>query len=299
MTFRFKNSNGKLMKSDISSMSPMTGELSRFVFTHKVLGKYDASYFFDPKCGYIFIHSPFWIDEAYASAISALDTGLLARNIRNIAVVTKSIFQDGLDCCRGIDLGGGLGVFVRGMRDGGFDFYWTDAYADNVLARGFEAKIGVYNIAVAFEVLEHIPNPIAFLIDAQARYKFSTCFFSATCFSEDDIPPPDWWYWVFDTGQHISFFSLRALRWMAKELEMDLYHVKDDIYAFSKQAISPQHPVPVSLLRRAARKLGRITGMSDQGQRTSLTVPDHIMLRDRLRREQRTVPSSSAQRLKP
>jgi hypothetical protein len=73
----------------MSSMSPMTGEVSRLVFTHKVLGKYDASYFFDPKCAYIFVHSPFWLNEAYGSAISVLDTGLLARNIRNIEVVTS------------------------------------------------------------------------------------------------------------------------------------------------------------------------------------------------------------------
>src|ERR1035437_2818578 len=121
------------MKSSMSSMSPMTGELSQFVLTHKVLGKYDANYFLDPKSGYIFIHSPFWLDEAYKSAISALDTGLLARNIRNIEAVAKSISQDALNCSRGVDLGGGTGVFVRGMRDAGFDFYWTDAYADNVL----------------------------------------------------------------------------------------------------------------------------------------------------------------------
>ena len=97
----------------MSSMSPMTGEVGRFVFTHKVLGKYDANYFFDPKCGYIFVHSPFWLNEAYGSAISALVTGLLARNIRNIEVVTKSISQDALECSRGVDLGGGLGFLLE------------------------------------------------------------------------------------------------------------------------------------------------------------------------------------------
>jgi hypothetical protein len=265
-------------------MSPMTGEPSRFVFSHKVLGKYDANYFLDPECGYIFIDSPFWLNEAYESAISALDTGLLARNIRNVEVVTKSIFQDALKCSRGVDLGGGLGIFVRGMRDAGFEFYWTDAYADNVLARGFEAGIGDYDIAVVFEVLEHIPNPIAFLIEAKARYKFSTCFFTATCFTEDAIPSSDWWYWLFDTGQHISFFSLRSLQWMAKKLGMDLYHVQDDIYAFSTRAIRSQQQRPLTLLGRATRKLRRMIAASDPHIRTSLTMPDHILLRDRLRR---------------
>ena len=284
------------MKFSKSSVSPMTGEPCQFIFTHRVLGKYDADYFFDPKCGYIFAHSPLWLGEAYNSAISALDTGLLARNIRNIEVVTKSISQDSLCCSRGIDLGGGLGLFVRGMRDLGFDFYWVDAYADNALARGFEGDIGDYDIAVSFEVLEHVPNPIAFLIDAKARYKFSTCFFSATCFAEDAIPSPDWWYWAFDTGQHISFFSLRSLRWMANELGMDLYHVKDDVYAFSTRTISSQR---LSLLRRAARKLFRVLALSTKGERTSLTMPDHFLLRERLRRGRAADACSHVQNLEP
>jgi hypothetical protein len=279
------------------SISPMTGELSRFLFTHKVLGKYDAKYFIDPKCGYIFIESPFWLDEAYASAISALDTGLLARNIRNVAVVTKSILQDALNCSRGIDLGGGLGVFVRGMRDAGVDFYWADPYAENLFARGFEGEPADYDVVVAFEVLEHIPNPVAFLSDAKERYNFSTCFFSATCFSEDAVPSPEWWYWVFETGQHISFFSMRSLEWLAKELRMNLYHVKDDIFAFSTRAIASQQSKSFTLLGRAVQKIFGVVAASGSSERTSLTMPDHVLLRDRLRGEQETV--LSVKHLKP
>lgn len=53
------------------------------------------------------------------------------------------------------------GVFVRLMRDIGFDFYWQDKYTQNLFARGFE-----YNGNDAIEsittlrVLEHFANPI-------------------------------------------------------------------------------------------------------------------------------------------
>ena len=282
------------MKIRMSSMSPMTGELSQFLFTQKVLGKYDANYYLDPKCGYIFIDSPFWLDEAYKSAISALDTGLLARNIRNIDVVGKSIIQDTLNCARGVDLGGGIGVFVRGMRDSGFEFYWTDAYADNALARGFEAEIGEYDVAAAFEVLEHIQNPIAFLIDAKVRYKFSTCFFSATCFSEDAIPARDWWYWVFEIGSAYQFFFNEISPVDGQRVEHGSYHIKDDIYAFSTHPIRSQQPNPLSFLERSVRKLRRIIAMPEPVQRTSLTMPDHVLLRERLRGMQGVVASSKA-----
>jgi hypothetical protein len=39
---------------------------------------------------------------------------------------------------RFIDYGGGYGLFVRLMRDAGFDYYWFDKFCDNVLSKGFE-----------------------------------------------------------------------------------------------------------------------------------------------------------------
>jgi 2-polyprenyl-3-methyl-5-hydroxy-6-metoxy-1,4-benzoquinol methylase len=58
------------------------------------------------------------------------------------------------------------------MRDRDFDFYWSDKYSENLLARGFAANHGPYGVAVAFEVLEHLPNPIEFLRESKQPFEF-------------------------------------------------------------------------------------------------------------------------------
>ncbi len=47
------------------------------------------------------------------------------------------------------------------MRDIGFDFYWNDIYADNLLARGFELNnLESLEVITALECFEHFLNPI-------------------------------------------------------------------------------------------------------------------------------------------
>ena len=162
------------------------------------------------------------------------DTGGLVRNRHNVEIVSQRLEQCPHPFTSGVDLGGGYGLFVRGMRDAGWNFYWTDRYATNLLARGFEATAGVHEVVTAFEVLEHIENPLKFLQDARQAYQFETCFFSATCFDELKRPGDDWWYWSTETGQHISFFSLKSLNWMAGQLNMSLHHIEGEIYCFSR-----------------------------------------------------------------
>jgi hypothetical protein len=74
--------------------SPLTGAVSRHLFTDKVLNKYEAHYFFDDEAKFIFVDNPTWLDEAYSSAIYSSDTGILERNIRNIDFVYKVISQN-------------------------------------------------------------------------------------------------------------------------------------------------------------------------------------------------------------
>ena len=134
---------------------------------------------------------------------------------------------------RGIDIGGGYGLLVRGLRDAGLDFRWSDPFANNLLARGFEADEEPYAVATAFEVLEHLPDPLSHIKEARSQFGFDTLFFSATCFDPKDLPPQDWWYWAFETGQHISFFSEDCLSYMAEQLGMRKVHLSGDLYAFT------------------------------------------------------------------
>jgi hypothetical protein len=265
--------------------SPLSGSDSRLLFTHRVLGKYEAQYFYDETAGYIFVGNPHWLDEAYSSAIAITDTGVLQRNVTNIDAVARAIIQHPHSFTKGVDLGGGYGIFVRGMRDAGFEFYWTDRYSQNLMARGFEAEAGRYSTATAFELLEHLENPLAMLKSAKELYDFDTCFFSATCFDEENVPDADWWYWAFETGQHISFFSLRSLNWMADQLGMKLWHVRGDVYAFSK--LPWQQRQSGRVLRLTWRLIDRFLPVPSErtiARLNSLTTDDHFRLRDALRR---------------
>jgi|LakMenEpi03Aug12_release.lakeMendotaPanAssembly.Ray.scaffolds.fasta_scaffold252236_1 hypothetical protein len=188
---------------------------------------------------FIYVDDPYWLDEAFTDAISTMDTGILDRNLRYVARISLLLETSRHPFHSGVDLGGGYGLFVRGMRDKGFDFYWSDKYAENLAARGFEAKEGSsYDVAVAIEVLEHIPNPAVFISDCKKKYDFKTLFFSAECFDPAKVPEKDWWYWTFESGQHISFFSELTLNQIAAMNDMRLFDFGYGLYAMSSHDLS-------------------------------------------------------------
>ena len=92
------------------AISPVTGSKCDYLFTSKVLGKYEVKYYYDKSIGYIFVEEPFWLEEAYSSAIALTDTGILVRNNINVSRVSKVLECGQLHVTKGVDLGGGRGI---------------------------------------------------------------------------------------------------------------------------------------------------------------------------------------------
>jgi 2-polyprenyl-3-methyl-5-hydroxy-6-metoxy-1,4-benzoquinol methylase len=191
------------------------------LFTKLVLNKHNVQYYKCPSCDFIQTEQPYWLNEAYSSAISDLDLGPVNRAIRGSRLVEGVILAGFNPNAAFIDWGGGYGVFTRMMRDIGYDFYWSDLYCENLFARQFAAQPGqTYELLTAFEVFEHLVNPIdeiATMLTRSRSLLFTTL-----------VPPADphklasWWYLTLEHGQHISLYSLKSLQILAERFGLHL-----------------------------------------------------------------------------
>ncbi|NTW58826.1 MAG: class I SAM-dependent methyltransferase [Nitrospirae bacterium] len=192
--------------------------------TGVVLKKYTVSFFQCRSCGFMQTEEPYWLPESYAEAINQSDVGIVDRNVK-MAKMTKSIISCYFNAdAKFIDYGGGTGLFVRMMRDYGFDFYWYDAHCQNVFARGFEAdpQPGTgYELVTAFEVMEHLADPLP---EIERMLKLTRNVLFTTTLRPRKAPNLDqWWYYELDHGQHVSFFTFKALAVLAEKLQLKVY----------------------------------------------------------------------------
>jgi hypothetical protein len=231
------------------------------------LGKYLADYLFCDTCGFLSVKDPHWLAEAYSSAIAAADTGLVARNL--------SIARWLSPLCRKIgagpflDYGGGSGLLVRLMRDRGHDFRWQDPYAQNILAQGFE-QTGPVTAITAFDVLEHVENPIETLEHAFGLAGCGTIIFSQELF--DGEPPETWWFYAPEHGQHISFYRADTLARITQKLSLRLVSHRNI------HILTDRDDITASDLRGALSRTGQAVGLLRDRFGPSLTQTDHEMM---------------------
>jgi hypothetical protein len=211
--------------------------LTEPVFTSKILAKYDAGYFYCRECGLLQTESPFWLKEAYESALTLNDTGIISRNASLTAKTAPILyFLFGKNRAY-LDWGAGYGLFVRMMRDIGFDFRWHDQYAQNLFARGFEYHLEKVELITCFEVFEHLPYPLV-QIDEMLKIT-DTILFSTELYSEKNIPAKqrDWHYFAPEHGQHISFFSIRTLQYIASKKNLNFVSNNRNLHLFSRKPL--------------------------------------------------------------
>lgn len=258
---------------------PISGTTMKPVFMGRILCKYQIQYYYCEECGLLQTEEPYWLEEAYRSDTPNIDTGMISRNLTNQRRLEMILYR--LFRCKGqfLDLGGGSGLLTRLLRDIGIDCYTSDKYSQNTMACGFDPPDGLRATGLfAFEVFEHIVDPLTFVKEAFEQYQCKTIVFSTLTF-KDAIPPVDWWYYVLEAGQHVSFYQARTLAFLANNLGCRYLQISKDFHLMTDQSLS--HWDRACLTNRHLYKfLGR--HIRRKRKKLSFTQQDHVHLKKKL-----------------
>jgi 2-polyprenyl-3-methyl-5-hydroxy-6-metoxy-1,4-benzoquinol methylase len=199
---------------------------SKPIFTAKVLNKYDVLYFQCDSCHFIQTETPYWLPESYDNAITQLDLGYVMRNLYFQKIVTDIINKLFDKNGRFLDYGGGYGLFVRLMRDTGYNFFRQDSYCENIFAKYFDVENVEqkkdFELLSCFEVFEHLPHPME-EIEKMFQYSKSILFSTTLQPSTPVNSAEDWYYIAPELGQHIAFYTEKSLSAIARKYGLNLY----------------------------------------------------------------------------
>lgn len=248
---------------------------AKIIFSARVMNKNDVEYFHCDDCEYLFTENPYWLDEAYERAINISDTGIISRNQHFTKFLSSIIYFLFDKNGKYLDYAGGFGLFTRMMRDVGFDFYWHDLYCENIFSPGFEINIkneNHFELISAFEVFEHLTDPVDEI--KKMLQVSNTIIFSTEILPKPVPKPDDWWYYAFEHGQHISFYSLRTLEFLADKFDLNLY-TSAIFFIMTKRSLSA---TKLNLINKLY-KYGLFIYVKKRMQ--SKTWGDHLVLKKR------------------
>ena len=182
--------------------------------------QFKLNYYECANCDYVQTQYPTWLAKAYEKPINNSDTGIMARSISNVQLVITVLNLLHIKQGKVVDWAGGYGILVRMLRDHGIDALWSDLYSENLVAKGFEHRGEKANLITAFEAFEHFVNPcqeIESLLSIAPNILFTTNLIPSPA-----PLPSDWWYYGLEHGQHIGFFRVKSLMYIAKKYNLHL-----------------------------------------------------------------------------
>ncbi len=205
-----------------------------------LLNKHDVQYFQCQNCGFVQTEEPYWLHEAYSETITNSDLGLLSRNISSATIARAVIATFFRRNAKFVDYGGGYGIFVRLMRDYGFDFYRYDMLCPNLFAKGFDVgpqSAYEYELVTAFEVFEHLVNPLAEI--EQMLSLSRNILFSTRLVTRPSPQPAEWWYYGVDHGQHIALYTAQTLQVIADRFHLNLCSDGRSLHLLTERKLWP------------------------------------------------------------
>lgn len=256
--------------------------------TGTILGSCRVVYFECQECGFLRTEDPYWLDKAYSSAIAALDTGAISRNVDCARELSRLLPIAFGRTGPFLDFAGGHGVLTRLMRDYGLDFYWSDAYAENHYAQGFEwdPRRGPVTAATAIEVLEHVTEPVELLSEIIRISGASTVLFTTVL--RPRTFDPEWWYLTPATGQHVGFHTSSSLAALAARVDMVYQRV-------GRWHLIARQPLPAARLAAAVVAMSPALIPRLARARRTLAQRDHLVNLGRLEGNAGSLPLDDTQ----
>lgn len=194
----------------------------------QVLGRHDADYHECVACGCLQIPAPHWLDEAYKSEGQPIatnpDSGRFCRNFSAyiyLRALNHAGFFGGEPNI--LDYGGGSGILTAMFRLAGFHCRQYDPFCPLPLLEPERAytdlaqiPAAAFDLVTALEVFEHLVDPIKTIRQLAAFLKPNGTLAVSTGLYDHSKHGPEWPYLSRMAGQHVTFYTRRALAVLGK-----------------------------------------------------------------------------------
>ena len=205
------------------------------MFRTALLHKYAVRYLKCLNCESAQTERPFWLTESYADDRPLTDTGMVTRTIES-AIKTDLILSllSVPERTVGVDFGGSNGLFTRMMRDRGHNFYRNEPFSKNFYVPFHDhgqSEIREATVVTAFDVFEHFAEPHKDL-EAVFAYDPDVLVVGTETYTGQTA---DWWYFDPSQGQHIFFYSSKALNAIARHYGMYLFSSGPGLHVFCRK----------------------------------------------------------------
>jgi 2-polyprenyl-6-hydroxyphenyl methylase/3-demethylubiquinone-9 3-methyltransferase len=187
-----------------------------------------------------------WTDYIYNPEYDEIDPDYISkRPHQNAGYAPRALAKFWKPGSKGCDFGGGNGLFARLMSNSGMAFTSIDPYGTN---QGHDTGQR-YQAITAFEVLEHVVDPVSTLRSITNLGDPDGFFVLASTFAVPKTVRPGqlatWWYAAPRNG-HVSLYSTGAFKVLAHQNGLTYLEVTPKTHLFG-------HNADLKALRRAIR----------------------------------------------